>query len=131
MLVCVCLRLLARLEESRGHGRGLDAEALRTLEPALTDDLCQRLLGGLSGLAIVQRGESGAWLPVRKLSTVTLEDLHERLALRLPPADGVLPGANDPIGRAALSAIRHLRQPLDTALRHPLSDFLPAEPDHH
>jgi membrane protein len=78
---------------------------------------------------IVQRGESGAWLPVRDLSTVTLEDLHERLGLRLPPADCTLPGAEDAIGRAALAALRHLRQPLDTALRHPLSDFLLPEPD--
>lgn len=119
-----CLRLLARLEESRGHGRGLDAVALRQLEPALTDDLCQRLLEGLADLHIVQRGESGAWLPVRDLRTVSLEDLHERLGLRLPPADCSLPGASDPIGQAALSALRHLRQPLDAALRHPVSDFL-------
>lgn len=124
-----CLRLLARLEESRRHGRGLDAEALRALEPALTDDLCQRLLGGLGELAIVQRGEAGAWLPVRDLATVTLEDLHERLGLRLPPTDCRLPGADDPIGRAALAALRHLRHPLDAALRHPLSDFLIPEPD--
>ena len=124
-----CLRLLARLEESRRHGRGLDAEALRALEPALTDDLCQRLLGGLAELQVVQRGESGAWLPVRDLATVTLEDLHERLGLRLPPADCALPGAEDAIGRAALAALRHLRQPLDSALRHPLADFLRPEPD--
>jgi len=124
-----CLRLLARLEEGRRHGRGLDAEALRTLEPGLTDDLCQRLLGGLAGIAIVQRGDGGAWLLVRDLSTVTLEDLHERLGLRLPPADSAWPGASDPIGRAALAALRHLRQPFDAALRHPLSNFLPSEPD--
>jgi membrane protein len=119
-----CLRLLARLEESRRHGRGLDADALRQLEPALTDDLCQQLLGGLARLAIVQRGESGAWLPVRDLATVSLDDLHEGLGLRLPPAGCCLPGADDPIGRAALSALAHLRQPLDAALRHPLADFL-------
>lgn len=124
-----CLRLLARLEESRRHGRGLDAEGLRAREPALTDDLCQRLLEGLARLDIVQRGESGAWLPVRDLSTVTLEDLHERLGLRLPPTDCALPGAEDAIGRAALAALRHLRQPLDMALRHPLSDFLLPQPD--
>lgn len=123
-----CLRLLARLEESRRHGRGLDAEALRALEPALTDDLCQRLLGGLADLDIVQRGESGAWLPVRDLASVTLEDLHERLGLRLPPTGCALPGSDDRIGQAALAALRHLRQPLDTALRHPLSDFLLPEP---
>jgi membrane protein len=78
--------------------------ALRALEPALTDDHCQRLLGGLAEHHNVQRGESGAWLPVRDLSTVTLEDLHERLGLRLPPADCTLPGAEDAIGRAALAA---------------------------
>lgn len=124
-----CLRLLARLEESRRHGRGLDAEALRELEPALTDDLCQRLLGGLAERSIVQRGEGGAWLPVRDLATVRLDDLHEGLGLRLPPAECTLPGADDPIGRAALAALRHLRQPLDAALRHPLSDFLLPTPD--
>ncbi|HAI59673.1 MAG TPA: hypothetical protein DCM32_07320 [Xanthomonadaceae bacterium] len=124
-----CLRLLARLEASRRHGRGLDAEALRTLEPWLTDDLCQRLLGGLSDLAIAQRGESGAWLPVRDLATVTLDDLHERLGLRLPPADGVFPGADDPIGRAVLAALHRLRRPLDAALRHSVGEFLVPEPD--
>ena len=124
-----CLRLLARLEESRRHGRGLETEALRALEPSLTDDLCQRLLGGLAALDIAQRGESGAWLPVRDLATVTLEDLHERLGLRLPPADCALPGADDPIGRAALAALGHLRRPLDEALRHPVADFLRPAPD--
>ncbi len=90
---------------------------------------CLRLLGRLAALDIVQRGERGAWLPVRDLSTVTLEDLHEGLGLRLPPADCALPGATDAIGRSALSALRHLRQPLDIALRHPLSDFLLPESD--
>ncbi len=124
-----CLRLLARLEESRAHGRGLDAEALRELEPALTDDLCQQLLGGLADLNIAQRGESGAWFPVRDMSNVSLEDLHERMGLRLPPADCSLPGADDAVGRAALCALRHLRQPLDMALRHPVSDFLRSAPE--
>lgn len=124
-----CLRLLARLEQSRRHGRGLDTEALREKEPALTDDLCRDLLRGLARLDIARRGEDGAWLPVRDLATVTLEDLHEGLGLRLPPADSALPGSGDAIGRVAVAALNHLRQPLDAALRHPLADFLILEPD--
>lgn len=124
-----CLRLLVRLEQSRRHGRGVDAQALRVLEPALTDDLCQRLLSGLAAMDIARRGEDGAWWPVRDLGRVRLAELHERLGLRVPATDAALPGADDAVGRAALAAIRHLRRPLDAALRHPVSDFLDGLPD--
>ncbi|MBS3958707.1 MAG: YihY family inner membrane protein [Xanthomonadaceae bacterium] len=119
-----CLRLLGRLESSRRHGRGLDSEVLRQLEPALTDDLCQQLLEGLAALDIARRGEDGRWSPVRDLATVPLAELHEGLGLRVPPLDPPLPGADDAIGQAALAALRHLRQPLDAALRHPVAEFL-------
>jgi membrane protein len=123
-----CLRLLARLEQARGHGAGLQAEALRTLEPTLTDDLVRELFAGLARLAIVQRAENGAWHLSRDLGSVRLADLHEGLHLRLPPAGAALPGADDAIGRIAIAALNHLREPLDALLRHPLADFLPRPP---
>jgi membrane protein len=78
---------------------------------------------------IARRGEDGAWWPVRDLGRVRLAELHERLGLRVPATDAALPGADDAVGRAALAAIRHLRRPLDAALRHPVSDFLDGLPD--
>lgn len=124
-----CLRLLARLEQSRQHGRGVDTDALRALEPMLTDDLCQQLLGGLASIDLARRGEDGAWWPVRDLAHVPLAELYERLGLRVPALDPPLPGADDEVGRAALAALRHLRQPLDAALGHSVAEFLCPRPE--
>lgn len=124
-----CLRLLARLEASRRDGRGLDAETLRRLEPALTDELCQRLLEGLAGLDIARRSEDGRWSPVRDLAGVSLRELHENLGLRVPALDLPLPAAEDAIGQAALAALRHLRQALDVALQRPVAEFIGPQPD--
>lgn len=124
-----CLRLLARLDEARGHGEGLDPDQLRGMEPSLTDDLSRALFAGLSRLSIVQRGENGAWHLSRDPSAVRLADLHDRLNLPLPPAGAALPGADDAIGRIALTALNHLREPLDALLAHPLADFLPPHRD--
>jgi membrane protein len=120
-----CLRLLARLDAARAHGEGLDPDRLRELEPALTVDLARELFAGLSRLAIVQRSENGAWHLSRDPARVSLADLHEGMHLRLPPAGAPLPGADDAIGRIAVTALNHLREPLDALLRHPLADFLP------
>lgn len=124
-----CLRLLARLEASRRDGRGLDAETLRRLEPALTDELCQRLLEGLASLDIARRSEDGRWSPVRDLAGVPLRELHETMGLRVPALDLPLPAAEDAIGQAALAALRHLRQALDVALQRPVAEFIGPQPD--
>jgi len=124
-----CLRLLARLEASRRDGRGLDAETLRRLEPALTDELCQRLLEGLASLDIARRSEDGRWSPVRDLAGVPLRELHENMGLRVPALDLPLPAAEDAIGQAALAALRHLRQALDVALQRSVAECLCPRPD--
>lgn len=118
------LRLLARLEHSRSHGRGLDPSSLRRLEPWLDDALLQRLLAGLTTLDLVRPGLDGAWLPVRDLSMVTIGEFCRGLGLGMPPANVVMPGAEDELGRAILARISSLRPPVDAFFGHALSTVL-------
>ena len=89
----------------------------------------QRMLAGLSGLAIVRRAEDGGWLLSRDLDTVSLGELHERLGLRVPAGDVQLPGFDDPIGREATRALEHLRQPLQAPLARSVGSFFTPDPD--
>ena len=123
------LRLLGRMDESRRVGRGLHMLDIQASEPMLTDDLLQRMLSGLSGLNIVQRAEDGGWLLSRDLATVTLGELHEGLALRIPGPSAGLPGFDDPLGRRATRALEHLRQPLQVPFARSVASFLTPEQD--
>lgn len=123
------LRLLGRLQAARREGQGLHLADIQQREPMLTDDLLQRMLAGLSGLAIVRRAEDGGWLLSRDLGTVSLGELHERLGLRIPAGDVLLPGFDDPIGRDAARALEHLRQPLQAPLARSVGSFFTPDPD--
>ena len=123
------LRLLGRLEQSRANGRGLHMLDLQDCEPMLTDDHLRRMLAGLAELDIVRRAEDGAWLLSRDLGTVRLGELHERLSLRVPGVAAALPGFDDPIGRDALRALDHLRQPLDEPLSRSVGSFFTSKQD--
>jgi membrane protein len=123
------LRLLGRMDEARRFGRGLHIVDIQASEPMLTDDLLQRMLSGLGSLNIVQRAEDGGWLLSRDLGTVTLGELHEGLGLRIPGPSAGLPGFDDPIGRRAIRALEHLRQPLQAPLARSVGSFLTSEPD--
>ncbi|HEU0152847.1 MAG TPA: YihY family inner membrane protein [Arenimonas sp.] len=123
------LRLLGRLEQARAKGRGLHMLDLQDCEPMLTDDHLRRMLAGLSDLDIVRRAEDGAWLLSRDLGQVSLGELHERLALRIPGTEATLPGFDDPLGRDALRALDHLRKPLDEPLSRSVGSFFTCKPD--
>lgn len=123
------LRLLGRLNHARRGGQGLHLLDMQCLEPMLTDDHFQRMLSGLSDLNIVRRAEDGAWLLSRDLDAVPLGELHEKLLLRIPGPDLMLPGFDDPIGREATAALEHLRQPLHEPFARSVGSFFPPHPE--
>lgn len=122
------LRLLGRFEEARRDGLGLHLAQIKSLEPSLTDEMLQWMISSLSEMNILQRSESGAWLLSRDLSSVTLAEVYEGMDLRIPSAELSLPGASDPIGRAATEALEHLRQPLKDPLGRSIASLLAETP---
>lgn len=118
------LRLLGRLQEARVAGGGLHSETLHALEPCLTDDLLQHMLGKLAGIRVVQRNESGEWLLSRDLDRVTLGELYEAGGLRIPVAEAWLPCRDDALGRAAVQGLDELRLPLRELLKRSIGSVL-------
>jgi membrane protein len=111
------LRLLARFEQSRSHGRGLHSDDIQRLEPSLTDALVQAMLAQLCEINVVRRGESGEWLLSRDLDELTLAELYEACQLRIPIAEAHLPCRDDEIGISVAAAIDELRIPLRDLLK--------------
>jgi len=120
------LRLLSRLDACRGTGQGLHLQQMQEIEPMMTDDLLQQLLSGLTGLHIVIRSENGGWILTRDLDSVTLNELYERLNLRIPMKQVSLPGSDDAHGRPAIDALSHLREPLGDPLSRSVGSFIRA-----
>lgn len=118
------MRLLGRLQEVRREGGELLMEDIRQREASLTDDLLQRMLAALSEMNIVRLSESGGWLLARDLDQVSLAELYEGMALRVPAVDLPLPASEDAIGRAAALALEHLRHPLSESLQRSVGSFL-------
>jgi len=118
------LRLLGRLDACRGTGHGLHLQQMQEIEPMMTDDLLQQLLSGLSSLHIVMRSENGSWVLTRDLNAVSLNELYERLHLRIPTRQVNLPGSDDVYGKAAIDALSHLREPLDEPLGRSVGSFI-------
>ncbi len=106
------LRLLGRFDEARAQRRGLHTVDLHALEPILTDDLLQRMLGILCDIAVLRRTESGAWVLARDLDEVGIGELYEAAALRIPVTDAAMPCHDDALGIRAQLAIDALRLPL-------------------
>ncbi len=123
------LRLLGRLDECRAAGGVLHLKDMQLRESSLTDDLLQRMLSALSALNIVQRCENGGWLLARDLDSVTLCELYEGMGLRIPANDVVLPSRFDDIGKAAESALNHLREPLKDPLQRSVGSFFQPKDD--
>jgi membrane protein len=111
------LRLLARFQQAREHGRGLHSDEIERLEPMLTDALVQQMLAQLGEINLVRRAEDGEWLLARDLSSLQLAELYEACQLRIPIAEAHLPSRDDAIGRAAVEAIDELRIPLRDLLK--------------
>ncbi|MGH8075677.1 MAG: YihY family inner membrane protein [Lysobacter sp.] len=111
------LRLLARFNEARRHGRGLHSDEIQQMEPILTDALVQDMLGQLVEINVVRRAEGGEWLLARDLDELPMAELYEACHLRIPIAEAHLPCRDDALGRSAVAAMDELRVPLRTLLK--------------
>ena len=111
------LRLLGRFAEAQNTGRGLHTDELRRLEPMLTDDLLMRMLGEMHAIQVLQRTEAGDWVLVRDLDHLSLAELYEGAALRVPVLEAWLPCRDDTLGRCAEAALNELRLPLREQLK--------------
>lgn len=120
------MRLLGRFDEARRDGMGLHLAQIKQREPSLTDELLQAMISALCEMNIIQRGESGAWLLSRDLSSVGLDELYEGMALRIPTGDLRLPSRQDAIGRAANAVLDHLRNSVKAPLERSVASFLSA-----
>jgi membrane protein len=122
------LRLLGRFDGAHTQGRGLHADEMLELEPILTDSLVQQFVEQLSNINLLRRAESGEWLLVRDLNTLTLADLYEACQLRIPVAEARLPGCDDALGIAVLGAMNDLRIPLRDLLKRNVCDIYQSKP---
>lgn len=120
------LRLLARFQAAHRGGRVLAETELAEQEPGLSHDLRLHLLAELERVGVLGRSDRGAWLLARDLGALSLRELYEGCALRIPTAERNLPGADDPIGRAVLPALDALRAPLREQLARPVATLLPS-----
>ncbi len=122
------LRLLGRFAEARVQGRGLHTLDLYALEPILTDDMLQQMLGTLCDLAVLRRTESGEWVLTRDLDELSLSELYEASGLRIPVANVQLPCHDDTLGIRAQAALDALRLPLRERLQRSVgSIYAPSE----
>lgn len=117
------LRMLGRFQLARASGRGLHGDEIQKLEPILTDNLIQQLLGQLCEIGVVRRAESGEWLLARDLDDVTLAELYEAGRLRVPVAEAVLPHRDDALGVAVMQALDGLRIPLRDLLKQRVANI--------
>ena len=117
------LRMIGRFAQARAKGLGLHSQDIHHLEPMLTDQLVQHMLGQLSQIGLVSRAESGEWLLARDLETLTVGDLYEACQLRVPIAEAHLPCREDPLGQAAAQALDELRLPLREVLKRRVSSI--------
>jgi membrane protein len=122
------LRMLGRFAERRQQGQGLHSDEIRRLEPMLTDELVQEMLGQLCAINLISRAESGEWMLARDLDTLTMADLYEACQLRIPIAEAPLPCRGDALGAAALTELDQLRLPLRDLLKRRVATIYPAKP---
>jgi len=115
------LRMLGRFAERRRDGRGLHSDEIQRMEPMLTDELVQQMLGELCEIGLLRRAESGEWLLARDLDDLTMADLYEACQLRIPVAEAHLPCRDDALGTAALAELDQLRLPLRDLLKRRVS----------
>lgn len=116
------LRVLQHFVVAQREGLGLHGRELRRREGFLGDDLLQRYLGDLHRAGLLTRAESGEWVLIRDLSTVSLVDLYRAGGYRLPldhvalerAAAGLPPQAQMAVFAAIESLRSHLSPPLAT-----------------
>lgn len=122
------LRLLARFDQSRKHGKGLHSDDIQRLEPSLTDALVQQMLAQLDSISVVRRAEGGEWLLARDLDELTLAELYEACHLRIPIAEAHLPNRDDELGVPVTAAIDELRIPVRDLLKRRVSTIWTKDP---
>ena len=117
------LRLLARFKDASHTGNGLHSDEIQAMEPIMTDDLIQQMLGELEVAHVVRRAETGEWLLVRDLDDLTLRELYSACKLRVPVSEAFLPMADDSIGKASIEVLNELRLPLREKLKRSVSSI--------
>jgi membrane protein len=122
------LRMLGRFAERRRDGRGLHSDEIQRLEPMLTDELVQEMLGDLCRIGLLSRAESGEWLLARDLDDLTMADLYEACQLRIPINEAYLPCRDDALGTAATAELDQLRLPLRDLLKRRVATLYDAAP---
>ena len=117
------LRLLGRFAQARRSGEGLHTAEIVELEPVLTDELVQEMLGQLESIRVVTRAEEGEWVLSRDLDTLSLAELYEAGTLRIPIAEAHLPRQDDALGRSVRQVLDELRVPLRELLKRRISSI--------
>ncbi len=118
------LRVLAHFAEAQRAGRGLTGTALIACEPFLTDELLRRYLDDLQDIGLIRRGELGEWLVVRDLARVTLGEIYEAGAYRLPLEDSSRSAAD---ASRAERLLGELGVELGRGLERSLAELFPAD----
>ncbi len=119
------LRILGRFHSARkASGQGLGSDSLRQLDPILTDNQVQDMLGKLAHMQIIQRSETGEWLLARDLQDVSLAEIYRECQLRIPiEAPPCLPCQDDPQARRLMQLLAELRTPLEASLQRPVASL--------
>src|SRR5690606_16321190 len=104
-------------------GEGLHTAEIVELEPVLTDELVQEMLGQLESIRVVTRAEEGEWVLSRDLDTLSLAELYEAGTLRIPIAEAHLPRQDDALGRSVRQVLDELRVPLRELLKRRISSI--------
>ncbi len=121
------LRVLQRFASAQRRGEGVREATFLECETFLTADLLQRYLTDLRTACLIQRDESGAWMLVRDLDSVHLDDLFRVGGYRLPTdalslqaaAKGLAPEAVDVLLRAEAAERSNLARPLRSLFSSP------------
>jgi membrane protein len=115
------LRMLGRFAERRRDGGGLHSDEIQRLEPMLTDELVQQMLGELCEIGLLRRAESGEWL----LGARSRRPDDGRPVRSLPVADpgrrGTLAVSRRRTRHGALAELDQLRLPLRDLLKRRVS----------
>jgi membrane protein len=130
------LRVLQRFVAAQRRGQGMREATFLECETFLTADLLQRYLVDLRAAGMIQRDESGAWVLVRDLDSVHLDDLFRIGGYRLPgdalslqaAARGLAPEAVDVLLRAEAAERSNLARPLRSLFASPPRSAAEGEP---
>ncbi|MGH8190817.1 MAG: YihY family inner membrane protein [Rhodanobacteraceae bacterium] len=121
------LRVLQHFATAQRSGEGVLEATLAQRETFLTADLLLRYLDDLRRVGLIRRDPSGAWMLIRDLDSVYVDDLFRIGGYRLPTdamslqaaARGLAPEAVDVLLRAEVAERENLNQPLRSLFAGP------------